>query len=146
MPHGNDCLKHRDFARSRAVMNAAALTAVPAHGSLLRASSSSSSESGLGSHHSHRGKSHWEVSEPGKPSSQPPTPNWFCSKSDKPGQAGWRVFRIRLTRFLVHSPPWGHEIATLLSLRCTTLAQLAWPLGARKGPKSAGVRSWQGEP
>nr|XP_014335522.1 PREDICTED: calcium/calmodulin-dependent protein kinase type II subunit gamma [Bos mutus] len=45
---------------------------------------------------------------------QPPTPNWFCSKSDKPEPASSRILRIRLSWFPVSNPPQSHEAAAAL--------------------------------
>lgn len=94
----------------------------PTNGSLLQASSF---ESDLSSHHSHPGKSHESPmgSLRTRQTQQPPTPNWFCSKSDKPRPACCRVLRIRLFWFPVHNPSWGHETPALLhDLRPACLA------------------------
>ena len=94
----------------------------------------SSFECARGSHHSHQGKSHEGPVgslRAAQQAQQPPTPNRFCSKRDKPEPASSRVLRIRLSCFPGSNP---YPRATRQLLLCTILVQLTWSPGARRDP------------
>lgn len=80
-------------------------------------------------------KTPWEVSEQGKPSSRPhqtgsavTSQGLLATGSSESGSPDFQSATL--------------PVAMSQLLFCMTLAQLAWPLGAREGPNDVGVRTW----